>query len=249
MLSFMTILPKTKGKKVLLATVSAVLAIALAVTLVVLLGGRREPDKTTLEKFIEQYGLVTPAECDGYYRYDSASDGEVSRGFIFYPDSRTSHEVYSPLMTLMVKKGIDCFIVDGKDADGVIAAHPEIEEWYVGGHGKGGMNAAEDVAASTSEIAGIVFLASYSKTDLTSLDLRAYSLYGSEDGIMDVDEYHASKENLPEASEEYKIVGCNYSGFAIYERLSGDGEPTMDNIEQIVITARRVSAFMDNSEK
>ena len=61
---------------------------------------------------------------------------------------------------------------------------------------------------------------------------------------MDVDEYHECKENLPAASEEYKIVGCNYSGFAIYERLSGDGEPTMDNIRQVLITAQRVSNFI-----
>ena len=240
----MTVLPKTKGKKVLLATVSALLALAIAVTLILVLGGEREPDKTTLDRFVEQYGLVTPTECDGYYFYDSISQGEVRRGFIFYPDSRTSHEVYSPLMTLMVKKGIDCFIVDGKDADGVIAAYPEIEEWYVGGHGKGGTDAAEDVAAAPSRVSGIVFLASYSKTDLTALDLRAYSLYGSEDGIMDVDEYHECKENLPAASEEYKIDGFNYSGFAIYERLSGDGEPTMDNIRQVLITAQRVSNFI-----
>ncbi len=249
-------LPKKRGVRIALIITAAVLAAALITVAVLLImsANSRRADKTTLDKFIDRYGIITPEERDGYDVYSYASEEiDVVRGFVFYPDSLTDPDVYAPLATLMAKKGITVFVVDmplhqptfGKDAaDKVIEENPTVEEWYVGGHGKGGTAAADYVSRGNTRIDGIVFLASYSEADLTSLDLRSYSMYGSEDGIMDLDKYHECKSNLPEDSEEYKIVGCNYSGFAIYEKRSGDGEPTMDNIRQVLITAQRVSTFI-----
>lgn len=254
----MITLPKNKSARIALLVTSIVLIIAIAVgaTLLIMSLSERRADKSTLDRFIEQYGIITPEERDGYDIYRYSSEGvDTIRGFILYPDAMTDPDVYAPLATLMAKKGITVFVVDmplnqptlDKDAaDKVIAENPTVEEWYVGGHGKGGMAAADYVAGGTDMIDGIVFLASYSTSDLSALDIRSYSMYGSEDGIMDIDEYHECKSNLPEGSEEYKIVGCNYSGFAIYEKRAGDGDPApnMDNIRQVLITAQRVSTFI-----
>lgn len=251
-------LPEKKSARIALLVTAIVLIVAIAVgaTLLIMSLSERRADKSTLDRFIEQYGIITPEERDGYDVYAYQSDSiDVHHGFILYPDAMTDPDVYAPLATLMAKKGITVFVIDmplnqptlDKDAaDRVIAENPNVEEWYIGGHGKGGMAAADYVADDADMIDGIVFLASYSTADLSSLDIRSYSMYGSEDGIMDIDEYHECKENLPEGSEEYKIVGCNYSGFAIYEKRSGDGDPApnMDNIRQVLITAQRVSTFI-----
>ena len=249
-------LPKSRGARIALIITAAVLVAALIIGAVLLImdASARRADKSTLDRFTEQYGIITPGVREGYYVYSYPSDSiDTVRGFILYPDAMTDPEVYAPLATLMAKRGVTVFVVDmplnrptlDKDAaDKVIADNPTVAEWYIGGHGKGGMAAADYVADGGDRIEGVVVLASYSTADLSELDIRAYSMYGSEDGIMDIDEYHECKSNLPADSEEYKIVGCNYSGFAIYEKRSGDGEPTMDNIRQVLITAQRVSAFI-----
>ena len=68
---------------------------------------------------------------------------ESGRGFIFYPGAKVEEEAYGPLMREIAEEGFFCVLVrmpgrlavlgSGAAAD-VVAAYPEIGEWYLGGH-------------------------------------------------------------------------------------------------------------------
>ena len=245
-----------KGARIAIIVSASVLllAIILGAVALIMANGARDADGDALAEFEKKYGLITPEEKDGYavYHYSTESDG-MKRGFIFYPDSMTSARAYAPLMTLMAKKGITCYVVEPmlnqpamsvSDAEKIVNENPEVEEWYLGGHGKGGTAAAEAAARDSERYSGLILFAAYSKVDLSDTALRAYTLYGSEDGITDIDALIDAREKLPEGSEDYEIVGCNYSGFAMYGVVSGDGKATVENARQVMIAAQRAASFI-----
>ena len=59
----------------------------------------------------------------------------------------------------------------------------------MGGHSLGGAMAAEYVSKHVDEFDGLYLFAAYSTADLSDSDLRVFSVYGSEDGVLDMDKY------------------------------------------------------------
>jgi len=67
---------------------------------------------------------------------------------IFYPGGKVEAIAYLPMLEKITREsGITCILVkmplnlavfDPKAADGVMKAHPEIKNWYIGGHSLGG---------------------------------------------------------------------------------------------------------------
>lgn len=73
-------------------------------------------------------------------------------GLIFYPGGRIDPRGYSNLMRTISKKGylvvvpkmpINMAVFNMNIADEIIATHPEIMSWVIGGHSAGGMAAAQ----------------------------------------------------------------------------------------------------------
>ena len=75
----------------------------------------------------------------------------------------------------------------------------------MGGHSLGGAMAAEYVSKHVDEFDGLYLFAAYSTADLSDSDLRVFSVYGSEDGVLDMDKYRKYRSNLPEDTYEYVI--------------------------------------------
>ena len=65
--------------------------------------------------------------------------------------------------------------------------------------------AAEYVSKHVDEFDGLYLFAAYSTADLSDSDLRVFSVYGSEDGVLDMDKYRKYRSNLPEDTYEYVI--------------------------------------------
>ena len=65
----------------------------------------------------------------------------------------------------------------------------DYEHWYIGGHSLGGAMAADYAAGHSSAFDGLVLLASYSAKDLSdaSFPVLSLSIYGSEDGVLNMD--------------------------------------------------------------
>ena len=71
------------------------------------------------------------------------------------------------------------------------------------------------------------------------------SVYGSNDGILNMKKYEKNKKNLPRDNfTEYVIDGDNHSGFGAYGAQKGDGEATVGKAEQIRITVEQIKSFI-----
>lgn len=177
---------------------------------------------------------------------------ETDTGFIFYPGGKVEHTAYAPLMRALAEEGILCVLAEmplnlavlDMDAAGDIPEqYPEIENWYIGGHSLGGSMAASHAAKNPSLYDGIVLLASYSATDLGISDMPVISVYGSEDGVLNIRKYEEYKDNLPSDFEEHIIEGGNHAGFGSYGSQDGDGIPMVSSEDQIRETVRLLADF------
>ncbi len=142
----------------------------------------------------------------------------ATTGFIFYPGALVDPRAYAYFMHAFAAKGYAAFIVKmplnisflgQENAEDIIAAHPEIATWAIGGHSLGGVSAST-FAASHQEIKGLL-------------------LYGF---------YRASRTLLPPNTHFVAIEGGSHS-FGDYGLQSGDGQPTIsrEQAQQQIIAA------------
>ena len=113
----------------------------------------------------------------------------------------------------------------------------------------GGSMAASHAAKSTSTYDGLILLASYSTGDLSTSGIPVISIYGSEDGVLNMEKYAGYRRNLPAAFEEHIIEGGCHAGFGSYGPQDGDGVPTMTGEEQIAETVQLLTAFFKSKQK
>lgn len=206
-----------------------------------------EPEALEVFAPVGVIGTETTEEGD---RVFGAKDADV--GFIFYPGGKVESLAYVPLMRALTEKGVLCVLVempfhlavfDMDAAEGISQQYPEIERWYIGGHSLGGSMAAAYVSECPDAFEGLVLLGSYSTADLAETDLQVLSVYGSEDQVLNRENYEESKKNLPRDFEEVILEGGCHANFGMYGAQKGDGTPTMTREEQITLTADAFAAM------
>ena len=177
---------------------------------------------------------------------------EADTGFIFYPGGKVEYTAYAPLMRALADNGILCVLVemplnlavlDMNAADGIPEMYPQIDSWYIGGHSLGGSMAASHAAKNASLYDGLVLLASYSTADISSAGLQVISIYGSEDGVLNMEKYAENKDNLPASFEEIIIEGGCHAGFGSYGYQEGDGVAMIAGDAQIEETVHLLTDF------
>lgn len=173
-------------------------------------------------------------------------------GLIFYPGGKVEHTAYAPLMRTCAENGILCALVqmpgnlavlNFNAADGLQQTHPEIMTWYIAGHSLGGAMAANYVAAHSGDYAGLILLAAYSTKDLSQTSLKALSVYGSEDGVLNRESYEKNRVNLPAETTEIVLEGGCHAQFGSYGLQDGDGMPTISGEEQVRQTVEAIVSF------
>jgi len=182
------------------------------------------------------------------------SPADPESAIIFYPGGKVEHTAYEPLMRACASKGIMCILVempfnlavfDINAANGIRENYPQIKHWYVGGHSLGGSMAASYISKNAEYFDGLILLGSYSTVDLTMTNLKALTVYGSEDKILNKEEYNINLLNLPVGYREEVIEGGCHAYFGMYGAQDGDGTPTISNEEQIKITADIIADFIN----
>ncbi len=177
----------------------------------------------------------------------------IKAGFIFYPGGKVEYTAYIPLMEKLAKKDIMCVllkmpfnlaVLNVNGAEGIKEMHPEIENWYIGGHSLGGSMAASYLAENVADFDGLVLLGSYSTADLSEESIKVLSVFGSEDKVMNKEKYNENKINLPSNFSEEIIDGGCHAYFGMYGAQEGDGTPTITNEEQIKKTAEIINGFI-----
>ena len=174
-------------------------------------------------------------------------------GLIFYPGGKVEYTAYAPLLRELAEEGVLCVLVkmpcnlavlDVNAADGIQEDFPEVTDWYIGGHSLGGSMAAAYVAKHTDDYEGLILFAAYGTEDLSGSGLKVISLYGSLDGVLNMEKYGKNRENLPEDTMEYVIEGGNHAQFGSYGSQKGDGTPAISAEEQREAAVRQIAEAM-----
>ena len=187
--------------------------------------------------------VVTVTEADGKMVF---SPHEPEYGLIFYPGGKVEYSAYAPLMRTLAQKNVLCIITqmpfdlaifNRNAADGIQEAYPSVRHWYIGGHSLGGVMAASYAANHTNTLDGLILLAAYTTADLSKTDLNVISIYGSNDGVLNMQKYRESLPLLPQDKKELVINGGCHAYFGSYGFQKGDGKPTITPSQQIELTA------------
>ena len=221
--------------------------LALVIACAIYLGDYYHADMEKIEEFTKQSAIEMQTDENGYLVFEPE---QIENGLIFYPGGKVEHTAYIPLMEAQASKGALCILIkmpfrlavfDSNAADGLQENYPEVESWYIGGHSLGGSMAASYLSKHSDSFDGLILLGSYSTADLSDLDVEVLSIYGSEDLVLNRENYKANKENLPDDFKEVIIDGGCHAYFGMYGAQEGDGVPTITNEEQILRTVETIN--------
>ncbi len=195
------------------------------------------------QQALESDSLVTVSEMDGWYAFTPAQDNATT-GFIFYPGGKVLPGAYAVIARAVAEAGYPSFVVKmplnlaviaPNKADEVVAAHPEITRWVIGGHSLGGSMAATYANDKPDVVQGLVLMASYpaSWDDLSAREsLVTASVYGTLDGLAKVESVLGARPLLPASVQFVEIAGGNHSYFGDYGDQPGDGAATITRAQQ-----------------
>jgi dienelactone hydrolase len=180
-----------------------------------------------------------------------------NQGFIFYPGGLVEAEAYAPAARSIAEAGylavitrmpLNLAVLNSGAAAGVIAAHPEIDTWVIGGHSLGGSMAASFASQNLDAIDGLALWASYpaGSSDLSTQPVAVTSIYGTLDGVAAPDQVLAAKPLLPADTIWVPIEGGNHAQFGWYGPQEGDNPATISREEQ---QRQVVSATLNLLEK
>ena len=162
-------------------------------------------------------------------------------GLVLYPGAKVPAAAYAPTAQALAERGYLAVVVPMPlnfaifgvgAADGVIAAHPEIEHWAIGGHSLGGAMAAQYAADHPGAVAGLVFCGAYSAADLSASGLLASSVYGSLDAAAAKIEDPATTALLPPDTAYVRVEGGNHEQCGWYTGQPNDPPATISRQEQ-----------------
>lgn len=182
----------------------------------------------------------------------------ATTGLIIYPGAKVEPEAYAPLANKIAQAGYEVIITpmplnfaifDANAADEVISKFPNIKNWAIAGHSLGGVMAAK-YASEHDNIDGVIFYASYPQGDeLKNSDLEVTSVYGSDDGVANLEKIIGSKDLLPTSTTFVEITGGNHAQFGSYGEQSGDNPAEISADEQIEKAANASIELLDKISK
>ncbi len=161
--------------------------------------------------------------------------------FAFYPGGKVEAEAYAPILRQLSDAGVHGYIlyvprdlaILNSDAVVDLMDDTDIDNWLVSGHSLGGVAAAK-MALEEPRVQGLSLWASYpaGSVDLSDSSIAVQSLVGSEDAVLNWENWEASSEQLPANTSWVTIDGGNHAQFGDYGEQEGDGPALIDASEQ-----------------
>ena len=188
------------------------------------------------DAYLTDSDAVTVSETDSGWLFDGAGEDTA---LIFYPGAKVEATAYAPLLYELAEAGIDCFLVEmplrmaifGMNRALDLTEEYEYETWILAGHSLGGAMAASCAASNPDTFDVLLLLAAYSTKQLDE-DLIVLSLYGSEDGVLNMDSVESGRDLVSGDYTEICIEGGNHAQFGSYGEQDGDGTATISAEEQ-----------------
>ncbi len=227
-------------------TIMCVLIPLTVVTSAVYLNDCYHADPSALAAMESTDEVTVSRIAEGWFFDGSGTDTAI----VFYPGGKVEAEAYAPLMSELASSGADCFLVEMpvniaflgiNKADGIMAGY-DYDNVYMAGHSLGGAAAANYCSKNPDKVDGLILLAAYSVNKID--DVKVLSVYGSEDGVLNMKSYQDDKSNLPDTAREVVIEGGCHAQFGCYGVQQGDGTPTISAEEQRRLTEEAVLEFI-----
>ena len=237
--------PKKKHKK-LIITLSIVSVVSIAI-LAAFFGYTSiyyKPSDNCLT-YLNDSSLTSVKQEDKYITFTPKNSTSITSGVIFYPGGKVDYRAYAHLLrdladngvsSILVKMPFNLAVFNKNAANDKQKLIPSVTNWYISGHSLGGSMACSYLKDNYSYYQGLILLASYSTTDLSSTNLKTLSITASNDKILNKDKYESNKSKLPNLTE-YEVNGGIHSYFGDYGHQDGDGEASIsvdDQVKQVV---------------
>ena len=222
-------------KKILKRLIPVFLLLILAGAFLVYAGIYYHADETAL-KALSSDGTVTVSATGYGWYFDGPSEENV---LCFYPGAKVEETAYAPLLFRLAEQGVDVCLVKmpfrfaffgANKAEEVLAEYDHPNK-YVGGHSLGGAMAAAYAADHAQDLCGVILFAAYPTKELDD-SLVLISIYGSADGILNMDKVVSGREYAPAGYTETVIEGGNHAQFGNYGEQRGDGNAAVSREEQ-----------------
>lgn len=230
---------RTKLKKYAVRTLALILILFMGISFYLHETGYEHGDAAeACMKQAAEDGTMIYTNRDGF----AMGPDDACTGIIFYQGARVDAVSYAPLMRELAEYGIACYtsympyglaVLDRDAAEDIIRYNGHIDRWYIAGHSLGGAMAASFAGENPDLFEGVILLGAYSADDISDDGLDVISIYGSEDGILNMDRYTEYRTNLPEDFTEEIIEGGCHSYFGDYGLQKGDGKPWISLNSQI----------------
>jgi len=191
-----------------------------------------------------------------YITFTPANQRPAEVGFIFYPGGRVDARSYAaPLHQIaaqgyfvaLVQVPLNLAFFDVNAGAQIIADHPEVKKWVVGGHSLGGV-AAELFVEERTDISGVVFWASYPADEgIKNSSLRVLTIYGTND-MAGQAKFDETKSLNPPTAQYVIIQGGNHGQFGDYGPQPGDNPADISRSEQqaqiVAATVQFLASFV-----
>lgn len=235
-----------KKRKIILISLSSVLLITLIICFIYL---STYSHAISVDQYLKSSDEVTIKEDKNGYFFDGYGTDDL---IIFYPGAKVDTKAYSPLMYLLAKNGIDVYLVDmpfhfaifGINKADYVIKNYSYKNYYGAGHSLGGAMISTYISKNYDLFKGLILLASYTTKDLLNANLDVLSIYGSLDGVLNMDNVKESRNLMPSNYIEYVIEGGNHANFASYGNQKGDNESLISKEEQIDLTLNSICSFI-----
>lgn len=208
------------------------------------------------EEYVNDYlksnDVVKVNHIDDIYIFDGYGEDNA---IIFYQGGKVENIAYAPLLFKLAENGIDCYLVSmpynlaifGKNKANDVIDKYKYDNWYIMGHSLGGVVAGMYANENENKITGLILLASYPTKKIKD-DIKMLSIYGSLDGVLNIEKYNESKKYWSTNSKEYIIDGGNHANFGYYGKQNKDNDSKITKEEQQEITIREIVCLINGCQ-
>ncbi|MBY0012097.1 alpha/beta hydrolase [Paenibacillus typhae] len=247
-----TVKRKSRWNKIVIWT--SVIAVALVAGVLIYLSSVTYSPSKLAEAAMQSDSQVRVTKVKEGYRFEPETTEAVEPNIIFYPGGLVEPASYSPLARAMAERGHRVYIarmplnlaIFGQNrADAFIAEHPD-EAYVIGGHSLGGAFASRYASEHAGKLEGIFYLASYADDggSLNAAGLSALQITGTDDGVLNWEEWEKTKANLPEDTTFVSIEGGNHGQFGSYGMQKGDHAPGITEDEQLQSVVQALDGWL-----
>lgn len=235
-----------KRRKIILISLGSILLITLIICFIYL---STYSHAISVEQYLKSSDEVTVKEDNNGYFFDGYGTYDL---VIFYPGAKVDTKAYAPLMYLLAKNGIDVYLVNmpfhfaifGINKADYVLKNYSYKNYYGAGHSLGGAMISSYISKNHELFKGLILLASYTTKDLSNTNLDVLSIYGSLDGVLNMENVVSGRSLMPNNYIEYVIEGGNHANFASYGNQKGDNNSLISKEEQINLTLNSICNFI-----